>query len=77
MKLDEFLKHTFEVETIYVHIILKKIVNKENFMIYIAIFLYSIILGAGLYSYWLYLTFFMLVLNEESNEERKMLNARN
>lgn len=65
------------VETIYLHFILRKIVNKENFLLYIAIFLYSIILGAGLYSYWLYLTFFMLVLNEESNEERKMLNARN
>lgn len=65
------------VETIYLHFILRKIVNKENLLLYIAIFLYSIILGAGLYSYWLYLTFFMLVLNEESNEERKMLNAKN
>ena len=65
------------VETIYLHFILRKIVNKENFLLYIAIFLYSIILGAGLYSYWLYLTFFMLVLNEDSKEERKMLNANN
>lgn len=64
------------VETIYLHFILRKIVNKENFLLYIAIFLYSIILGAGLYSYWLYLTFFMLVLNEDEKEmeiETKML----
>ena len=46
------------VETIYIHIILKKVINKDNFLLYIAIFLYSIILGAGLYSYWLYLSFF-------------------
>lgn len=53
------------VETIYIHIVLKKVVNKQNFLLYIAIFLYSIILGAGLYSYWLYLTFFTLILNED------------
>lgn len=59
------------VETVYIHLILRKVVDKENFLLYIAIFLYSIILGAGLYSYWLYLTFFVLVLNEdiEKNEQ--------
>lgn len=63
------------VETVYIHFILKKIVNKENFLLYIAIFLYSIILGAGLYSYWLYLTFFVLVLNENNYEvEREKIN---
>ncbi|MBQ2835561.1 MAG: hypothetical protein IJE68_01835 [Clostridia bacterium] len=65
------------VETIYTHFILEKLINKNNFLLYIAIFLYSIILGAGLYSYWLYLTFFMLVLNEDDNQEDvKMLEER-
>lgn len=65
------------VETIYTHFILVKVINKNNFLLYIAIFLYSIILGAGLYSYWLYLTFFMLVLNENDNElETKMLEEK-
>lgn len=64
------------VETVYTYFILNKVVNKENFLLYIAIFLYSIILGAGLYSYWLYLTLFVLVLNEESEEtETKMLEG--
>ena len=64
------------VETIYTHFILVKVINKNNFLIYIAIFLYSIILGAGLYSYWLYLTFFMLVLNEDGEGNVKMLEER-
>ena len=53
------------IETIYVSKILKTIVNKKNLMIFIAIALYSIILGAGLYSYWLYLSIFTLLVHGE------------
>lgn len=49
-------------ETIYVSTILKKIVNKDNYGIYIAIVLYSLLLGAGLYSYWLFLSVFVLII---------------
>lgn len=53
------------VETFYINSILRKIVNKNNIFIYLAIFLYSVLLGAGLYSYWLYLTVFTLLLYEK------------
>lgn len=48
------------VETIYISRILKNLVNKNNLFIYFGIVLYSIILGAGCYSYWLYLSIFVL-----------------
>jgi len=57
------------VETIYVSIILKKVVNQYNFLIFIAIVLYSFILGAGLYSYWLYLSCFVLIMNGGNQNE--------
>lgn len=63
------------MEIIYISKILKKIVNKNNFMIYLAIIAYSIILGAGLYSYWLYLTVFILIVNE--NEEKRNEDSNN
>ena len=56
-------------ETVYVSKILKSIVNKNNFLIFIAIVLYSVILGAGLYSYWLYLTCFVLILHGGNKDE--------
>lgn len=63
------------IEIVYISNILKKITNRKNFFLYIAIVTYSVILGAGLYSYWLYLTVFMLVINSETetvqNEEAK------
>ena len=45
------------IETVILSLILRRVVNKENFGVYIAIIFYSILLGAGLYSYWLYLSF--------------------
>ena len=54
------------IEIVYISNILKKITNKKNFFLYMAIVAYSVILGAGLYSYWLYLTIFMLVINDET-----------
>lgn len=58
-------------ETIYVSSILKRVVDSKNFMIFIAIFMYSIFLGAGLYSYWLYLSVFVFLLYSNQSEERK------
>ena len=54
------------IETIYVSNILKKVVNTNNFMLYISVALYSFILGAGMYSYWLYLTVFMLIMSKDT-----------
>lgn len=48
------------VETWYIGRIMGKIVNKNNLFVFLAIVLYSIILGAGLYSYWLFLSFLAL-----------------
>lgn len=53
------------IELLYVSKIIKKIVNKNNFMIYLGIIFYTIFLGAGLYSYWLYLTIFILIIHEK------------
>ena len=50
-------------EIMYTSSILKKITNTKNFGIYIGIALYSIFLGAGFYSYWLYLSAFVLIAN--------------
>ncbi len=61
------------IEIIYVSNILKKIVNEQNFGIYVAIALYSIILGAGLYSYWLYLTVFGLIVFDDNIKISEML----
>lgn len=57
------------LETFYISRILQKIVNKYNLLIYIAIVLYSILLGAGLYSYWLYLSCFTLMIVNKCNEK--------
>lgn len=58
------------IEIIYVSKILKKIVNENNFFVYLAIVLYSIILGAGLYSYWLYLSVIAILLLNGSEENK-------
>ena len=55
-------------EIIYTSSILKKITNQNNFGLYIALALYSIFLGAGFYSYWLYLSAFVLITNMEEVE---------
>lgn len=57
------------VELLYISKVIKKLVNKNNFLIYVGIIFYTIFLGAGLYSYWLYLTIFVLIINDgdESN----------
>lgn len=57
------------IEVIYVSTILKKIVNNSNLLVFYAIMLYSIILGAGLYSYWLYLTVFVLILQLKKEDD--------
>lgn len=49
------------IEAYYVSLICRKIITKDNFYIYIAIVLYSFLLGAGMYSYWLYLSIFALI----------------
>ena len=62
----------------YTSSILKKITNSNNFGIYIGIALYSILLGAGFYSYWLYLSVFVLITNMgevELNEKEKLNNC--
>ena len=55
-------------EIYYVSKKIQKIVNKDNFFIYLAIVAYSVILGAGLYSYWLFLSIFMFVSHEVSGD---------
>ena len=60
---------------LYVSSIIKKIVNKKNFGIYLAIAFYSIFLGAGLYSYWLYLSVFALYCNSEDKKENIKSNS--
>lgn len=65
-------------EIMYTSSILKKITNSNNFGIYIGIALYSILLGAGFYSYWLYLSVFVLITNMgevELNEKEKLNNC--
>lgn len=52
-------------EIYYVSKYLKTIVNQNNFGIFFAIFLYCIILGTGLNSFWLYFSAVILVLYEE------------
>ena len=44
---------------------LKRIVNENNIGIFIAFFLYTIILGSGLSGIWLYLATIVLVLYEK------------
>lgn len=63
------------IELLYVSSIIKKIVNKKNFGIYLAIAFYSIFLGAGLYSYWLYLSVFALYCNSEDKKENIKSNS--
>lgn len=55
-------------ETVYISIVLSKIVNNSNLMIYLAIIFYSIFLGSGLFNYWLFLTIFALLLSEKEDE---------
>ena len=64
------------IEILYVSKIIKKIVNKNNFLIYVGIIFYTIFLGAGLYSYWLYLTIFILCIHEKENK-RKLIKHKN
>lgn len=59
------------IEIIYISNIVKKIINKNNFMIYLAIVAYSVLLGAGLYSYWLYLSIFVFIVYENKKENSK------
>ncbi len=49
------------IEAYYVSTICRKIITKSNFLVYIALVLYSVLLGAGMYSYWLYLSIFALL----------------
>lgn len=57
------------IEILYVSLVLKKIVNKDNLIVFYAIMLYSIFLGAGLYSYWLYLSIFVLIILQKVEHE--------
>ena len=57
------------IETVYISKIIQKIINKENILVFFAIVLYSFILGAGLYSYWLYLSSFVLLIRGEGEYE--------
>ena len=48
----------------YISSILRRIVTKKNFSIFLAILSYSIILGSGFEAYWLYLSCCTLIMNE-------------
>jgi len=60
------------IEIIYISSLLKKIVTEKNLLVYLAVVAYSIILGAGLYSYWLYLTISALIVENELNGKREL-----
>ena len=55
-------------EVFFVSNKLKQLITTDNFFIYIAIAAYSFILGAGLYSYWLFLAIFTFIINGGKNE---------
>lgn len=61
-------------EIIYVSSIMKKITTHENFYIYIAIVAYSVVLGAGLYSYWLYLSSYVLIVYNGKKRQESVIN---
>ena len=63
------------LEIIYISNLVKKVINNNNFIIYLAIVAYSVILGAGLYSYWLYLSVFVFLFFEEGKEGKNVLAA--
>ena len=54
-------------EAWYIGRIMKKVVNKNNLVLFLVAVFYSVTLGAGLYSYWIVLTFIMLVSEEVLN----------
>lgn len=59
------------LEIAVISIYLKRIVNSNNFGIYIAIFLYGVILGTGFYNYWLFLSVIALIMYESNSIEHK------
>lgn len=63
------------VETWYIARIFWKIVNNRTLIVFIISALYSIFLGAGLYSYWLFITIFSMSA-EERNSGVLALNGR-
>lgn len=52
------------LEIYFISKYLKRVINQNNFGIFFAVFLYSIILGTGLYNYWLFLTVITLIVYE-------------
>ena len=56
---------------------LKKIVTVNNFKFFLAIFLYGIILGTGLYNYWLYLSVIVFILYEGVDKNKKKPSVSN
>ena len=61
------------IETIVINKILKPLINNNNFGVYTGLIFYSCFLGAGFYSYWLYISIFLLIIWEiqgvKTNEE--------
>lgn len=49
---------------IYISKIIKSVVNKNNFKIFLAVMSYAIFMSAGFNTFWLYLTVFTLIVNE-------------
>lgn len=58
-------------EIYYVSKYLKRVINHNNFGIFFAIFLYCIILGTGLSSFWLYFSAIILILYQEPRRKSK------
>ncbi|MBR2712096.1 MAG: hypothetical protein IKE73_00140 [Bacilli bacterium] len=50
------------VELLYTAKYLKEVINKNNYILFLIVFITSSILGCGLYSYWLYMSVFAFII---------------
>lgn len=53
----------------FINSILKKIINRDNYGIYLCIMIYVVFLSVGFNSYWLFLSVFVLVCFQEKNKK--------
>lgn len=54
-----------------------KIINKYNFGYFVAILLYSVVMGTGFNNYWLFLATLVLIINEEDRKNKNGISKCN
>ena len=64
-------------ETIIISNIFNKLANKENFGLFIGLILYNCFLGAGFYSYWIYLSTFLMIMYNGEDYHDKYIKKNN